>query len=72
MRKKLNTFVFALSLLGVCSLSAQMEETVQIRKSAILVEDVLTAEEQAAAATEEPCAVADHVCRGSAATACVK
>ena len=48
MRKKLNTFVFALSLLGVCSLSAQMEETVQIRKSAILVEDVLTAEEQAA------------------------
>ena len=48
MKNNLNTFVFILSLLGFNTLSAQMGETVEISRSAILVEDVLTAEEQAA------------------------
>jgi len=49
MRNNLNTFVFALAILSTFTLTAQMEQgTIEIDRSAILIEDVLTAEEQAA------------------------
>ncbi|MEQ5789878.1 carbonic anhydrase [Muricauda sp. NFXS6] len=49
MRNNLNTFVFVLAILSAFTLTAQMEQgTIEIDRSAILIEDVLTAEEQAA------------------------
>ncbi len=49
MRNNLNTFVFVLAILSGFTLTAQMEQgTIEIDRSAILIEDVLTAEEQAA------------------------
>jgi len=49
MRNNLKTFVFVLAILSTCALTAQMKgETIEIDRRAILIEDVLTAEEQAA------------------------
>ena len=49
MRNNLNTFVFILAILSTCTLTAQMEQgIIEIDRSTILIEDVLTAEEQAA------------------------